>query len=112
VKVWENYTGRLITKSVSTALRQKRQCWLSVARRGRISRATGRKLQVSFSDKQAELISKLKGEFGNTETEVVRGIVIAWLAEKSFISTIVKNRINQESENNKGFEHGNKKNHK
>lgn len=58
----------------------------------------GKKIQVSFSDKQAELISKLKGEFGNTETEVVRGIVIAWLAEKSFISTIVKNRINQESE--------------
>lgn len=52
-----------------------------------------KKIQVSFSDKQVELIAKLKGEFGDTDSEVVRGIVIAWLAEKSFISTIVKNRI-------------------
>jgi Arc/MetJ-type ribon-helix-helix transcriptional regulator len=52
-----------------------------------------KKIQVSFSDKQSEMIEKLKGEFGDTDSEVVRGIVIAWLAEKSFISTIVKSRI-------------------
>jgi len=56
-----------------------------------------KKIQVSFSDKQVELISRLKGEFGDTESEVVRAIVIAWLAEKSFISTVVKNRILEES---------------
>ena len=52
-----------------------------------------KKIQVSFSDRQAELLANLKGEFGDTDSEVIRGIVIAWLAEKSFISTIVKNRI-------------------
>lgn len=57
----------------------------------------GKKVQVSFSDKQMELILKFKGEFGNTDSEVVRGIVIAWLAEKSFISTVVKHRINDEN---------------
>lgn len=57
----------------------------------------GKKIQVSFSDRQTDLIGKLKGEFGDTESEVVRGIVIAWLAEKSFISTIVKSRITDEN---------------
>ena len=48
-----------------------------------------KKIQVSFSDKQAELLANLKGEFGDCDSEVVRGIVISWLAEKCFISTIV-----------------------
>jgi hypothetical protein len=52
------------------------------------------KVQVSFTDKQWELISSLKGEFGDGDSDVVRSIVISWLAEKSFISTVVKNRIN------------------
>jgi len=55
-----------------------------------------KKVQVSFSDKQGELLDLLKGEFGDTDSEVVRGIVVSWLAEKSFISTMVKNRINNE----------------
>jgi len=52
-----------------------------------------KKVQVSFSDKQIELLGKLKGEFGDTEADVVRGIVISWLAEKSFISTVAKQRM-------------------
>ncbi|EMK3671715.1 hypothetical protein V8132_001940 [Vibrio parahaemolyticus] len=59
-----------------------------------------KKIQVSFSDRQIELLDKLKGEFGETDADVVRGIVIAWLAEKSFISTVIKNRINQENKDN------------
>lgn len=52
-----------------------------------------KKIQVSFSDKQIELLEMLKGEFGETDADVVRNIVIAWLAEKGFISTVIKNRI-------------------
>ncbi|MDY6216047.1 hypothetical protein [Actinobacillus porcinus] len=52
-----------------------------------------KKIQVSFSDKQAELLSNLKGELGETDAEVVRNIVVAWLSEKSFISTIIKQRL-------------------
>lgn len=52
-----------------------------------------KKVQVSFSDRQVELLNRLKGEFGETDADVVRGIVIAWLAEKSFISTVAKKRI-------------------
>lgn len=52
-----------------------------------------KKVQVSFSDKQIELLSHFKGELGETDAEIVRSIVIAWLAEKSFISTIAKQRM-------------------
>lgn len=52
-----------------------------------------RKVQVSFSDKQFELLTKLRGELGDTDSDVVRSIVIAWLAEKSFISTTLKERL-------------------
>ena len=55
-----------------------------------------KKIQVSFSDKQIALLARLKGEFGETDADVVRSIVIAWLAEKSFISTVIKERISQE----------------
>lgn len=54
-----------------------------------------KKIQVSFSDKQAELLSNMKGELGETDAEVVRNIVVAWLSEKSFISTIIKQRLNE-----------------
>lgn len=59
----------------------------------------GKKIQVSFSDRQGQLLDKLKGEFGETDADVVRGIVVAWLAEKSFISTVIKKRIEAEMNN-------------
>lgn len=52
-----------------------------------------KKIQVSFSDKQIELLANFKGEMGETNAEIVRSIVISWLAEKSFISTIAKKRL-------------------
>ncbi|UTO04106.1 hypothetical protein NKT77_06070 [Moraxella sp. FZLJ2107] len=52
-----------------------------------------KKIQVSFSDKQAELLEKFKGELGDSDADIVRNIVIAWLAEKSFITTIAKQRL-------------------
>lgn len=55
-----------------------------------------KKIQVSFSDKQIELLERLKGELGETDADVVRNVVIAWLAEKSFISTVIKERMTQE----------------
>ena len=56
-----------------------------------------KKIQVSFSDKQIKLLETLKGEFGDSDADVVRNVVLAWLAEKSFISTVVKQRITQET---------------
>ncbi|MFW2177512.1 MULTISPECIES: hypothetical protein [unclassified Moraxella] len=58
-----------------------------------------KKIQVSFSDAQIATLEYLKGEFGDTDAEVVRNIVLAWLAEKSFITTIAKNKILLPQEN-------------
>ncbi len=48
-----------------------------------------KKIQVSFSDKQIELLSKLKGELGETDADVVRSIVIAWLFTIQAVSSEV-----------------------
>lgn len=52
-----------------------------------------KKVQVSFSDSQMAILEYLKGELGETDAEVVRNIVLAWLSEKSFITTIAKQKI-------------------
>ena len=35
-----------------------------------------KKIQVSFSDKQIRLLERLKGEFGETDADVVRSVVL------------------------------------
>jgi len=45
-----------------------------------------KRVQVTFNLTQWEIISKMQGSFGNTDADIVRNIVLAWLAEKSFIS--------------------------
>jgi len=44
-----------------------------------------KKVQVTFSDGQLRVLERLKGTIGDTESEVVRNIVIAYLSEKSYI---------------------------
>lgn len=55
-----------------------------------------KKVQVSFSDSQMAVLEYLKGEFGETDAEVVRSIVLAWLSEKGFITTIAKQKISNQ----------------
>lgn len=45
-----------------------------------------KRVQITFNSQQWKIISKMKGSLGNTDADVVRNIVLAWLAEKSFIS--------------------------
>jgi hypothetical protein len=51
-----------------------------------------KKVQVIFTKEQYDLIQKMRGEMGNTTSEIVRNIVIGWLMEKSFITTQLKNK--------------------
>jgi len=44
-----------------------------------------KKIQVTFSDGQWKLIERLKGTIGDTDSEVIRNIVISYLSEKSYI---------------------------
>jgi len=51
-----------------------------------------KKVQVTFSDVQWNLIKKLRGVMGDTDSEIVRNIVIAYLSEKSYIKEETFNR--------------------
>lgn len=53
-----------------------------------------KRVLVSFTKEQWSILDSLRGEFGKGDAEVVRNIVLAWLAEKSFISDSAKKRIN------------------
>ena len=52
----------------------------------------GKRVQVSFTEDQWALLSKFKGEMGDTDADVVRSIVIAWLVEKDFITDVVRKK--------------------
>ena len=55
-----------------------------------------KRIQVTFTNEQWKLIEKLKGEMGVTDSEVIRNIVMAWLVEKSFISSTLKSKLFKE----------------
>jgi len=44
-----------------------------------------RKVQVTFANGQWKLVEKLRGTIGDTDSEIVRNIVIAYLSEKSYV---------------------------
>lgn len=55
-----------------------------------------KKVQVTFSDGQWKLIQKLKGTIGETDSEIVRNIVISYLSEKSYVKEeVAKNNMQE-----------------
>ena len=57
-----------------------------------------KRIQVNFTDEQYDLLQKLKGELGSSDSDVVKNITMAiydmaWLTEKSFISTTLKEKL-------------------
>lgn len=55
-----------------------------------------KRVQVSFTKGQWELLEHFKATMGETDADVVRNIVLAWLAEKSIIASEVKQKIEAE----------------
>lgn len=51
-----------------------------------------KKVQVTFSDGQWRLIEKLRDTMGDTDSQIVRNIVIAYLSEKSYVKEEVINK--------------------
>lgn len=49
-----------------------------------------KRVQVTFTKEQWSVLEKFRGIMGNDDAEIIRNIVLAWLAEKSFIASIVK----------------------
>lgn len=56
-----------------------------------------KRVQVSFTEKQWKMIEMLRGEMGDNDANIVRNIVLAWLAEKSFVTDTTKRKLNQTS---------------
>lgn len=52
-----------------------------------------KRVQVTFTEEQWELIEEFKGVLGQMDAEIVRNIVLAWLSEKSLVSTKVKRKM-------------------
>lgn len=52
-----------------------------------------KRVQVSFTQTQWALIERLKETMGDSDADVVRNIVLAWLAEKSIIASHVKRKL-------------------
>ncbi len=52
-----------------------------------------KRIQVGFTKEQYDLLQKLKGELGSSDSDVVRNIVLSWLIEKSFISSELKIKL-------------------
>ncbi len=57
-----------------------------------------KRVQVVFNQEQWNLIEKFRGEMGTGDAEIIRNIILAWMAEKSMISTSAKNKLNQKKE--------------
>lgn len=53
-----------------------------------------KRVQVSFTEKQWEMIQTLRGEMGDNDADIVRNIILAWLAEKSFVTDKTKMKLN------------------
>jgi len=53
-------------------------------------RSRVKRVQVTFTGEQWSLIERFRGVMGNDDAEIVRNIVLAWLAEKSVVSGAVK----------------------
>lgn len=51
-----------------------------------------KRVQITFTREQWSLLKRFKGELGDGDAEIVRNIVLAWLAEKSFISSSIKEK--------------------
>lgn len=51
-----------------------------------------KRVQVTFSSGQWELIQRFRGMMGEDDAEIIRSIVVSWLSEKSVISSEVKGK--------------------
>ena len=57
--------------------------------------AKTKRVQVSFTLRQWKMLEILRGEMGDSDADIVRNIVLAWLAEKSFITDTTKLKLRE-----------------
>jgi len=55
-----------------------------------------KRVQATFTEEQWSLMERFRGIMGNRDAEIIRNVVLAWLAEKSVVSESVKKRFRSE----------------
>ena len=55
-----------------------------------------KRVQVTFTAEQWGILERFRGVMGNGDAEIVRNIVLAWLAEKSVVSENAKKGMKEE----------------
>ena len=51
-----------------------------------------KRVMVNFTDEQWNVLESLRGMMGNSDSEIVRNVVLAWLSEKSLIKAALDKR--------------------
>lgn len=59
-------------------------------------RSKVKRVQITFTEEQWNLIERFRGVMGNEDAEIVRNMVLAWLAEKSVVAESVKRALGAE----------------
>jgi len=54
-----------------------------------------KRVQVSFTKRQWKMIEMLRGEMGDNDADIIRNVVLAWLAEKSFVTDTTKLKMDK-----------------
>lgn len=53
----------------------------------------GKRVYLTFNNKQLVMIDSLIGEAGNDRADVVKTIFLAWFSEKNIISELLRKRM-------------------
>jgi aryl-alcohol dehydrogenase-like predicted oxidoreductase len=57
-----------------------------------------KRVQVTFTEEQWNIIERLRGVMGSDDAEIVRNIVLAWLSEKSVVAETAKKKMREGKE--------------
>lgn len=60
---------------------------------GVIMSNNSKRVQVVFTNEQYEIIQKLKGLLGNSDSEVVKNITLNWLSDNSILSSVIVQKV-------------------
>jgi hypothetical protein len=60
----------------------------------------GKRVNISLSDEQIEMVREFKGIMGNSDSEIIRNILLAWFNEQGIINKAYHKKPKNETNNN------------
>ena len=65
--------------------------------------ACSKRVNISLSKEQLALVRKFNGTMGNSDSEIIRNILLAWFSEKGVISKNINLNEDSDDENSSCF---------